>query len=92
MTKKEFAKLLFNEGVFKNKTEAETKIEIIFDSIEKILLSGDNLSITNFGKLEVVERKARIGRNPKTGEEVKIGERKSVKFKVGKTLLEKLNK
>ncbi len=49
--------------------------------MEKILLDGENLSIINFGKLEVIERAPRLGRNPKTGEEVNIGERKSVKFR-----------
>ncbi len=91
MTKKEFAKLLFEKGVFGTKTEAEKKVDIIFDSMEKVLISGDNLSIINFGKMEVVERKERIGRNPKTGVEVKIGKRKSIKFRPGKALLEKLN-
>ena len=91
MTKKEFAKLLFEKGVFTTRTEAEKKVDIIFDSMEKILLDGDNLSIINFGKLEVIERAPRLGRNPKTGEEVKIGKRKSVKFRAGKAFLEKLN-
>jgi len=91
MTKKEFAKLLFEKGVFTTRTEAEKKVDIIFDSIEKILLDGENLSIINWGKLEIVERAPRLGRNPKTGEEVKIGKRKSVKFRPGKAFLEKLN-
>ena len=91
MTKKEFAKLLFEKGVFTTRTEAEKKVDIIFSSMEKILLDGENLSIINFGKLEVVERAPRLGRNPKTGEEVNIGKRKSVKFRPGKAFLEKLN-
>ncbi|WP_427170523.1 HU family DNA-binding protein [Fusobacterium nucleatum] len=91
MTKKEFAKLLFEKGVFTTRTEAEKKVDIIFDSIEKILLDGENLSIINWGKLEIVERAPRIGRNPKTGEVVKIGNRKSVKFRPGKAFLDKLN-
>ena len=86
MTKKEFEK-----GVFTTRTEAEKKVDIIFNSMEKILLDGENLSIINFGKLEVVERAPRLGRNPKTGEEVKIGKRKSIKFRPGKAFLEKLN-
>ena len=68
MTKKEFAKLLFEKGVFTTRTEAEKKVDIIFETMEKTLL------------------------NPKTGEEVNIGERKSVKFRPGKAFLEKLNK
>lgn len=59
--------------------------------MEKVLIDGEDLNIINFGKLEVVERAPRLGRNPKTGEEVKIEARKAVKFKPGKALLEKLN-
>ncbi|WP_022819521.1 HU family DNA-binding protein [Fusobacterium russii] len=91
MTKKDLAKLLFEKGVFSTKVEAEKKVDIIFDTMEKTLLSGENISIINWGKLEVVERAPRLGRNPKTGEEVKIGTRKSIKFRPGKALLEKLN-
>lgn len=91
MTKKDLAKLLFEKGVFSTKVEAEKKVDIIFDTMEKVLLNGENISIINWGKLEVVERAPRLGRNPKTGEEVKIGTRKSIKFRPGKALLEKLN-
>ena len=91
MTKKEFAKLLFEKGVFTTRTEADKKVDIIFDSIESILLDGETLSIINWGKLEVVERAPRLGRNPKTGKEVKIGTSKSVKFRPRKAFLEKLN-
>ena len=92
MTKKEFAKLLFEKGVFTTRTEAEKKVDIIFETMEKTLLDGEDISIINWGKLEVVERAPRLGRNPKTGEEVNIGERKSVKFRPRKEFLEKLNK
>lgn len=91
MTKKDLAKLLFEKGVFSTKAEAEKKVDIIFDTMEKVLLNGESISIINWGKLEVVERAPRLGRNPKTGEEVKIGTRKSIKFRPGKALLEKLN-
>lgn len=89
--KKGICKLLFEKGIFTTRTEAEKKVDIIFNSMEKILLDGENLSIINFGKLEVIERAPRLGRNPKTGEEVKIGKRKSIKFRPGKAFLEKLN-
>ncbi|MCI7222663.1 HU family DNA-binding protein [Fusobacterium sp.] len=91
MTKKDLAKLLFEKGVFSTKVEAEKKVDIIFDTMEKVLLNGESISIINWGKLEVVERAPRLGRNPKTGEEVKIGTRKSIKFRPGKALLDKLN-
>ena len=55
MTKKEFAKLLFEKGVFTTRTEAEKKVDIIFNSMEKILLDGENVL-----EMEVDER-ARAG-------------------------------
>ncbi len=91
MTKKEFAKLLFEKGVFQTKADAERKVDVFFNSMEQVLLSGESIDIINFGKLKVVDKAPRLGRNPKTGEEVKIGARKSVKFKPGKAFLEKLN-
>lgn len=91
MTKKELASLLQVKGVFETKAEAERKIDAILDAMEETLVAGESINFIGWGKLEVVNRAPRIGRNPKTGEEVSIGERKSIKFKVGKGLLEKLN-
>lgn len=59
--------------------------------MEECIIRDGSFSITNWGKLEVVERAPRLGRNPKTGEEVKIPSRKSIKFRPGKAFLEKLN-
>jgi len=53
MTKKEFAKLLFEKGVFTTRTEAEKKVDIIFETMEKTLLDGEDISIINWGKLEI---------------------------------------
>lgn len=91
MTKKEFAKVLFDNGVYSSKAEAERNIETIFSLMEECIIRDGFFSITNWGKLEVVERAPRLGRNPKTGEEVKIPSRKSIKFRPGKAFLEKLN-
>lgn len=91
MTKKDFAKLLFEKGVFASKAEAERKFDTILGSIEEVLMSGDELNFIGWGKFEVVEKAERMGRNPKTGEEIKIEAKKTVKFKAGKTLVEKMN-
>ena len=91
MTKKDFTKMLFEKGVFSSKAEAERKFEAILDSIEEVLKSGEELNFIGWGKFEVVEKAARIGRNPKTGEEIIIEAKKAVKFKAGKTLTEKMN-
>ncbi|WP_410208293.1 HU family DNA-binding protein [Fusobacterium sp.] len=91
MTKKDFTKLLFEKGIFASKAEAERKFEAILDSIEEVLKSGEELNFIGWGKFEVVEKAARKGRNPKTGEEIQIEAKKAIKFKAGKTLLEKMN-
>ncbi|MDP0488149.1 MAG: HU family DNA-binding protein [Fusobacterium sp. JB021] len=91
MTKKELANVLFERGTFNSKAEAERKLEAVLNIMEETLVAGENINFIGWGKLEVVERAPRIGRNPKTGEEVQIEARKSVKFKAGKTLLGKLN-
>lgn len=91
MTKKEFVNVLFEKGVFSTKAEAERKFEAILDTMEETLVAGDALNFIGWGKLEVVERAERMGRNPKTGETVKIEAKKNIKFKAGKALLEKIN-
>lgn len=89
MTKKDFTKVLFEKGVFSS--EAERKFEVILNTIEETLKAGDELNIIGWGKFEVVEKAERVGRNPKTGEEIVIPAKKTVKFKAGKTLVEKMN-
>lgn len=91
MTKKDFTKLLFEKGIFASKAESERKFEAILDSIEEVLKAGEELNFIGWGKFEVVEKTARKGRNPKTGEEIQIEAKKAIKFKAGKTLLEKIN-
>lgn len=91
MTKKELANILYLKEVFDTKLEAEKKIDSILDLIQETLLSGEDVNFIGWGKLEVVQRAPRLGRNPKTGEEVQIDSRRGIKFKPGKKFLEKLN-
>ena len=91
MTKKDFAKVLFETGAFPSKAEAERKVDLFLTTIENTLAAGEELNFIGWGKFEVVERAERIGRNPKTGEEIKIEAKKTVKFKPGKTLVDKVN-
>ena len=90
MTKKELASLLQVKGVFTTKADAERKLDAILDAMEETLVAGETINFIGWGKLEVVERAPRMGRNPKTGEEVQIEARKSIRFKAGKNFLEKL--
>lgn len=91
MTKKDFAKILFETGAFPSKAEAERKVDLFLTTIENTLAAGEELNFIGWGKFEVVERAERVGRNPKTGEEIKIEAKKTVKFKPGKTLVDKIN-
>ena len=91
MTKKEFAKVLSEKEVFSSKAEAERKLDSIFEALEDVLKTGVDVNFIGFGKWEVIQRAARIGRNPKTGEEIKIKAKKSIKFKAGKKLVDSVN-
>jgi DNA-binding protein HU-beta len=73
------------------KTLAERVVNTMFDDIEAALHKGDKVNISGFGTFAVSARKARQGRNPKTGETIEIPASKSAKFKAGKSLKDKLN-
>ncbi|HXJ37001.1 MAG TPA: HU family DNA-binding protein [Candidatus Eisenbacteria bacterium] len=73
------------------KSLAERAVNTLFDDIESALQKGDKVNISGFGTFAVSARKARTGRNPKTGEAIDIPASKSAKFKAGKSLKDKLN-
>jgi DNA-binding protein HU-beta len=73
------------------KSMAERIVNTMFDDIEGALQKGDKVNISGFGTFAVSARKARQGRNPKTGETIEIPASKSAKFKPGKSLKDKLN-
>ena len=60
--------------------------ERLYDQVEKALKAGDKVQLTGFGSFEVKERAERMGRNPRTGAEVKIPVSKAPVFKPGKSL------
>jgi len=71
-----------------SKAVAAKAVSAVFDTISKTLKKGENVTIVGFGTFSVVKQKARKGRNPITGESIKIKARKSPKFKAGKGLKE----
>jgi len=73
------------------KGQAERAVNLVFEDIVKALRNGDKANISGFGTFAVSERKARTGRNPKTGETIDIPASKSAKFKAGKSLKDELN-
>ncbi|MGH7014311.1 MAG: HU family DNA-binding protein [Stellaceae bacterium] len=68
------------------KSEAETVIDAVFDSIVKELKKGGEVRLTGFGTFVVSHRAATEGRNPRTGETIKIAARKVPRFRAGKGL------
>ena len=70
------------------KKAARDAVDSIVSSITKALEKGESVSLIGFGTFKVVKRKARKGRNPYTGEEIKIKAQKIAKFTPGKTLKE----
>ncbi len=65
------------------KAAADTAINSLIDGIKKALKKGDKVTLIGFGTFSVTQRKARKGRNPQTGAEIKIAARKAPKFKAG---------
>ena len=63
----------------------------IFNLISESLLHGKRVRVKDFGTFSIDERAERTGRNPKTGDQVTIKAKKTVKFKTSKTLKDKLN-
>lgn len=68
------------------KAQAGSALDSFLTSVGKSLKKGDKVTLVNFGTFSVSKRKARKGRNPQTGAEIKIPAKKVVKFSSGKAL------
>ena len=68
------------------KKEAGETVEMILNAIKSSLKKKEQVAIAGFGTFKVKERKARMGRNPKTGEQIQIPAKKSVGFRPAKEL------
>jgi len=90
MTKAEFVKMLKEQVGLSTLAQAETAYEKLFAIIGAALKNGNAVSITGFGSFKVVHRKARKGRNPRTGKAMQLPASKAVKFTPGKALKESL--
>ncbi len=84
------AAMVDKTGLTKKDLEASLKAftEVVAEELKK----GEKIQLVGFGTFEVSERAARTGRNPRTGEEMKIAASKAPKFKAGKALKDAVNK
>ena len=69
-----------------SKASAEKAINAFTNTVMKVLKKGDKLALTGFGTFSVAKRRARAGRNPQTGKEIKIPAMRVAKFKAGNLL------
>lgn len=74
-----------------SKKDAEKALKAFTDVVAEELKKGEKIQLVGFGTFEVSERAAREGRNPQTGETMKIAASKAPKFKAGKALKDALN-
>lgn len=75
-----------------SKTKAAEAVDACFDAIKSCLKKGDDCRLVGFGTFTVAKRAATTGRNPRTGEPIKIPASKQPKFKAGKELKDAVNK
>ena len=66
-----------------SKAHAERALQAVLEGIKKGIKNDKNVQLIGFGTFSISERAARTGRNPRTGEEIKIAASKNVKFKAG---------
>ncbi|MEO7936506.1 MAG: HU family DNA-binding protein [Dokdonella sp.] len=79
------------EAAEMTKADADRAVEAVFKVVKKALKSGDSISLVGFGTFSVRKRAARTGRNPRTGDTIKIKASKVPAFKAGKGLKDAIN-
>ena len=73
------------------KKDLEKFLNIILSEIKQALYKGESVELRGFGVWSIHIQKARISRNPKTGEKIETPQKKTIHFKMGKELFKKLN-
>tara|TARA_B100001123_G_scaffold418711_1_gene523040 strand:- start:66 stop:377 length:312 start_codon:yes stop_codon:yes gene_type:complete len=82
---------IINQNVGFSKNISAEIIDNFFESLVSELIKTNKIKITSFGTFEVISKKERVGRNPKTKEEAKISSRKIVRFKPSLFIKNKIN-
>ncbi|WP_230411429.1 HU family DNA-binding protein, partial [Collimonas humicola] len=75
-----------------SKASAQRVLESVINHVVKAVTKGDTVQLIGFGSFSSGKRAARVGRNPQTGEEIKIAAAKTVKFAAGKGFKDTVNK
>lgn len=90
MTKADIVEKVYQKIGFSKKESSEL-VELVFGTLKKTLEDGEKVKISGFGNFLVRDKRARIGRNPQTGEQIKITARRVLTFKPSQVLKAILN-
>ena len=95
MVKKNFTRKELSNNIFKrigfSKNFSSMIVDDFFETMIQHLIKFEKIKISSFGTFQVINKKERIGRNPKTKEEAKISSRKVIKFKPSSIFKKKIN-
>lgn len=91
VTRADLSEIVYNT-VGLSRTESAQIVETVLDEISDALIRGEDVKLSSFGSFLVRHKNGRIGRNPKTGEEVPIEPRRVLSFRASHVLKEKINK
>ena len=90
MTKADIIEAVYEQIGFSKKEAAEV-VELVFDTMKDTLSEGEKIKISGFGNFVVRDKKARVGRNPQTGDPLTIEARRVLTFKPSQVLKDALN-
>lgn len=90
MTKADIVEKVYQKIGF-SKKEASELVELVFTSLKDVLVKGDKVKISGFGNFVVRGKNERVGRNPQTGEQIKISARRVLTFRPSQVLKAMLN-
>lgn len=95
MTSKTITRADLSEAVYRelglSRNESSQMVESVLDHVSNVLTKGEKVKISSFGTFSVREKKGRVGRNPKTGEEAPIHPRRVLVFRPSHVLKDKIN-
>ena len=89
MNKSELVRAIADKTKVKQR-DCESMLKAFTDTVMKAVKKGDKVSLVGFGSFGIVQRKARTGRNPATGQKIKIAAKKVPKFTAGKEFRDKV--
>lgn len=92
MTKENLVLAVLKNAKCGTKKQAREAVDAVFEAVTKSLVRGEEVSIAGFGTFRAVKVKARMGRNPKTGQKIQIPASIKPKFKAGKALKDAVKK